>query len=173
MYRFMEGWFLEPGALSIEEFTRRRFIGREGGGDYWSHLLSWWTHRHDDNVLLLAYEEMKADLPGAVRRVADFVGIPLDDALLEIVVRQASLEFMTEHKDKFDDLLDRQRSERVIGLPPGSDAAKVRAGAVGSRQAELPPKIQAELDAVWATAVAPKIAFASYGDLLEALRSGR
>ena len=172
MYRFMEGWFLEPGAVSIEEFTRRRTIERERGGDYWTHLLSWWAHRHDEHVLLLAYEEMKEDLPGTVRRIAEFIGIPLDEALLEIVVRQSSLEFMTAHKDRFDDLLDRERSERALGLPPGSDAAKVRAGVVGSRNVELSPTMQAELDAVWRARVTPAIAFDSYDELLEVLRSG-
>jgi len=173
MYRFMEGWFLEPGAVSIEDFVRRRFIGRERGGDYWAHLLSWWSHRHAENVLLLAYEEMKVDLPGTVRRVADFIGISLDEELLEIVVRQSSFAFMTEHQDKFDDLLDRQRSERVIGLPPGSDAAKVREGSVGARKVELPPKTQAALDAVWHEEITPRIAFADYGELLAELTAGR
>ena len=142
MYRFMEGWFLEPGAVSIDEFIRRQYIESDAGSNYWAHLLSWWPRRDDHEVLLLAYEEMKADLPATVRRVAEFIGIPLDEELLEIVVRQPSLEFMTEHKSKFDDLLDRERSERVIGLPPGSDSAKVREGAVGSRRVELSPKVQ-------------------------------
>lgn len=172
MYRFMEGWFLEPGAVSIEEFTQRRYVEREGA-DYWKHLLSWWSHRHDDDVLLLAYEEMKDDLPGTVRRVAEFIDIRLDDELFEIVVRQSSLAFMTEHKSKFDDRLDRERSEQVIGLPPGSDSAKVRVGAVGARNVELPAKTQAALDAVWTAEVTPRIAFADYDELLEELRAGR
>lgn len=172
MYRFMEGWFIEPGAIPIEEFVRRQYVNREGG-NYWAHLLSWWPHRHEEHVLLLAYEEMKVDLPGAVRRIAEFIGVDLDDELLEIVVHQSSLEFMTEHKDKFDDLLDRERSERVIGLPPGSDAAKVRAGTVGARRVELSPKTQAALDAVWAAEVSPRLAFADYDELLEELRTGR
>ncbi|MDA0351998.1 MAG: sulfotransferase domain-containing protein [Chloroflexi bacterium] len=173
MYRFMEGWFIEPGAIPIDEFVRLEYVARDRGGDYWLHLLSWWAHRHDENVLLLAYEDMKADLPETVRRIAEFIGVPLDDELLEIVVRQSSLAFMTEHKSKFDDLLDRERSERVIGLPAGSDSAKVRAGVVGARTVELPPKVQAELDAVWTEVIARKLAFADYDELLAELRASR
>lgn len=171
MYRFMEGWFLEPGAISIGDFVRQQYLERDRSDGYWAHLLSWWEHRHDENVLLLAYEEMKDDLPETVRRVAEFIGVPLDDELLEIVVRQSSLAFMTEHKSKFDDLLDRERSERVIGLPPGSDSAKVREGSVGSRKVELPPKIQGALDAVWTESITPRLAFADYDELLAELRN--
>ena len=116
-------------------------------------------------MLLLTYEGMKRDLEGVVRRVADFIGIALDDELLELTLHQASLAFMTEHKDKYDDLMLRERSERVAGLPPGSDSAKVREGAVGSRKRELPPAIQAELDEAWAEEIEPRLGFASYDDL--------
>jgi hypothetical protein len=168
-FRFSEGWFIEPGSVPIEVFARNQFERRGETRGYWAHLLSWWRHREDPNVLLLAYEGMKADLPGTVRRVASFIGVPLDDELLDIVVRQSSLEFMTEHKSKFDDLLMRERSERVAGLPPGSDSAKVRAGQVGSRRVELPPAIQEELDAIWREVVTPELGFASYDELLAAL----
>jgi hypothetical protein len=167
----MEGWFLEPGAVPIDEFAEKRFLDRGGGRDYWSHLLSWWPHRHDANVLLLAYEEMKADLPGTVHRVADFIGIPLDQELEATALEHASLGFMTEHKDRFDDFLMRQRSELVAGLPPGSDSAKVRAGQVGSGKVELPPRIHDELARVWAEVVQPEIGLEGYATLLATLKS--
>jgi len=92
---------------------------------------------------------MNLDFETSVRRIARFVGITLDDALFEIVCRQSSLEFMLAHKDRFDDRLMRERSERVIGLPPGSDSAKVRKGRVGEHRSELTPEISAEFDRVW------------------------
>ena len=170
-YRFMEGWFVEPGSISIEDHARQSFIRHEPGRGYWAHLVSWWEHRHDENVLLLAYEQMKVDLEGTIRRIAAFIDIPLDDELFEIVMRQSSLAFMTEYKDRFDDKLMRDRSEAVCGLPPGSDSAKVRAGEVGSRKVELPSEIQAELDAVWLEEVTPTTGLESYDALLEALRA--
>jgi hypothetical protein len=110
---------------------------------------------------------MKADLPGVVRRVASFLGIALDAELEAIVLEQASLRSMTEHKDKYDDLLMRQRSERVAGIPDGSDSAKVRLGAVGSGAKELPAAIVAELDAIWREAVSPRTGARSYAELVE------
>jgi hypothetical protein len=173
MYRFLEGWFFEPGTIGIEEFARRRFMNRDRGMDYWTHLVSWWEQGHNPAVLLLTYEGMKADLPAVVRRVARFVGIDLDPALEAIVLEQASLRSMTEHKDKYDDLLMRERSEAVVGLPPGSDSAKIRVGAVGSFVKELPAAVIAELDEMWRAVVTPRLGAASYAELVSRLDHSR
>ncbi len=169
MYRFMEGWFLEPGTVSIEEFARKRYMQRKDGMDYWSHLLSWWEQRENPNVLLMAYEHMKADLPGTVERVAAFIGVKLDAELRRIVLQQASLQSMLEHKDKYDDLMMRERSEAVANLPPGSDSAKVRKGEVGSHQKELPKDVIAELDDIWRSVVTPVTGSKSYAELIARL----
>ena len=169
LYRFMEGWFFEPGTVSIAEFSRGHFLSRGEGRDYWSHLRSWWEHRRDANVLLLCYEHMHLDLESTVRRVAAFAGIALDDELLRLVVRHSSLEFMLAHKDKFDDRLMREHSERVAALPLGSDSAKVRRGEVGGHLRELPPEIASELDGVWREEIEAKLGFPDYASLAAAL----
>lgn len=160
-YRFSEGWFFEPGSISIEEHARNGFLNPEKRG-YWKHLISWWEQRDNENVLLLAYEHMKKDLPGTIRRVARFIDIPLDDELFEIVLHQSSLPFMLAHKDRFDDRLMRERAEKIAGLPPGSDSAKVRKGEVGQHRYELPAEISAELDEIWKEEIEAKLGFANY-----------
>ena len=45
--------------------------------NYFDHILSWWAHRNDENVLMLKYEDMKRDLPQAITRIASFMGIDL------------------------------------------------------------------------------------------------
>jgi hypothetical protein len=168
-YRFMEGWFLEPGAVAIDDFAREHYL-RGPTRRYWHHLTSWWEHRDDDNVLVLAYERMSADPEGTIRRVAAFCDIPLDDELLAISLENSTLTFMLAHKDRFDDLLMRQLSERVAGLPPGSDSAKVREGRVGSHRAVLSDEVLAEMDAIWRDEVTSRYGFASYADMVDALR---
>ncbi|HEY6598419.1 MAG TPA: sulfotransferase domain-containing protein [Pseudomonadales bacterium] len=168
-YRFMEGWWFEPGSIPIETFAREAFMRRGARRDYWHHLASWWPHRNDDNVLLLCYEQMSRDVTTTIRRVAAFAGIALDDALLDIVRRQSSIEFMLAHKDRFDDRLMRERSERVGGLPPGSDSAKVRKGKVGEHTTELSPEISAEMDQVWTEDIESKFGFANYVAMAGAL----
>jgi hypothetical protein len=170
MYRFMEGWFLEPGAVSIAEFFNERWLNGRAEVGYWHHLISWWEERDNPDVLLFSYEHM-TDAPEAhIRKLAAFCQIPLDDALLAITVERSSLAFMLQHKDRFDDLLMRTLSERRCNLPGGSDSAKVRKGAVGGHRAELPAEIGAALDAEWTRLVTPKLGFADYAALEADLR---
>ena len=168
-FRFGEGWFFEPGSIGIAEWARNGFLKKRDKGSYWGHLISWWEQRERENVLLLCYEEMRKDLPGLVRTVAEFIGIELDDELFEIVCRQSSLDFMLAHKDRFDDALMRAHSEKIAGLPAGSDSAKVRVGVVGQHRYELPPEISAELDQIWREEIEAKLGFENYDALRQAL----
>jgi hypothetical protein len=170
MYRFMEGWFFEPGAISITDFTTARFSNRGRGLDYWHHLLTWWDERDNPDVLLLSYEQMSAEPEANVRRMAKFCGIALDDVLLDSTLKQSSLSFMLKHKDKFDDLMMRDVSERVGNLPSGSDSAKVRVGRVGAHRAEMPDELAVMLDAIWAEMVTAKLGFKDYAALESELR---
>jgi hypothetical protein len=172
MFRFTEGWFFEPGAISIAEFARARTLAKpEEPMSYWSHLLSWWAERDNPNVFLTSYECMTDAPEATIRRLAAFCGIPLDDDLLALTLERTSLAFMLAHKDRFDDLMMRQLSEERCGLPPGSDSAKVREGRVGGHVKELPADIAAEMDTIWTRMVTPKTGFDGYGALEAALRT--
>lgn len=166
MFRFMEGWFLEPGAVPMEDF----FAGwLQGGGPegegYWAHLKSWWAVRDQPNVLLLSYAKMAGDRAAHIRRIAEFAGIPLDDELLALTVERSSREWMLAHKDKFDDKMMRDLSETKGGLPPGSDSSKVRAGTSGHHADELPPGIAAAMEVIWAEQIAGPLGFANFAEL--------
>ncbi len=169
MYRFMEGWFLEPGAVSIEDFFEGWLSGRGAEGDgYWEHLLSWWAVRDRPDVLLLSYRNIVADPAANIRRLAEFAGIPLDDKLLELTLERTSRSYMLAHKDRFDDAMMRELSETMGGMPSGSDSAKVRSAAGGQR-AELPPMISVRMDEIWAEKIMPVLGFADFGALEAAL----
>ncbi|HEY2707865.1 MAG TPA: sulfotransferase domain-containing protein [Caulobacteraceae bacterium] len=168
MHRFMEGWFLEPGAVSLAEFQAGQFAS-PADRTYWHHLISWWEQRDNPSVLLLSYEHMSADPEGAVRRLAAFCGIPLDDELLALTLERSSLAFMLEHKDRFDDAMMRGVSEVRCHLPPGGDSAKVRAGKVGSHRQEMDAGVAAAIDTRWSE-VAEKTGFPDYASLEASLR---
>jgi hypothetical protein len=106
----------------------------------------------------------------AIRRLAAFCDIALDDDLVALTLERTSLPFMLAHKDRFDDAMMRKLSEERCGLPPGSDAAKVRKGGVGGHATELSPAIAAEMDAVWTRLVAPPTGYADYAALEASLR---
>ena len=168
-YRFLEGWFFEPGSIDIEALGRAHFIE---GRSYYTHLASWWPHRHDPNVIVLAYEHMKCDHEGAVRSVAEFIGVGTDEGRLAIACQESSLASMKLHQDKYDDKLMREHSELVCDLPPGSATSKVGTGEVGAHQLELPESFVDELDATWRDTMTANWGIPSYEDLLELLKVG-
>lgn len=164
-YKFMEGWFIEPGTIGADEFVTAYFLPSNA---YYDHLKSWWAHKDDEKVLFLAYEHMKADLNGTIERVARFIGIELDPELAALTREHASLDYMLAHRDRFDDALIRAMTEREI-LPPGSDSAKVRAGQVGEHAKDLSAAVVARLDAKWREEITPALGFDDYEALLHAL----
>ncbi len=170
MHKFMEGWFIEPGAISLEDFAPTRIATPPGAPNYWSHLLSWWAQRNNPDVLLMSYEHMIADPELAIRRVARFCGFALDDDLLALTLERTSIDFMLRHKEKFDDAMNRAATEVRCNLPTGSDSAKVRKGGVGGHRQEMSPQIIAALDARWAQTVGPVTGFATYEALEAAVR---
>lgn len=46
---------------------------------YFEHIKDGWSHRHDENVLFLFYEDLIADLEGSLRQLSCFLGKPLKD----------------------------------------------------------------------------------------------
>jgi hypothetical protein len=169
MFNFMEGWFLEPGAVPFESFARMRMAGH--GPDYWRHLITWWEQRDNPDVLLLSYEGMTADPEGHIRRLATFADIALDADLLALTLRNSSRAFMLEHKDRYEDPMMRRLSEVRCGLPLGSDSAKVRAAGTGFSRKSIDPALMTEIGAVWTARVAPATGFADYAALEAALRA--
>lgn len=167
MYKFMEGWLLEPGAVNPNDYAQRRFFKSR---EYWHHLKSWWAQRHQSNVLFLAYEHMKEDIEGTITRIAEFIGVPLDDELMKLTLEHTSLSYMLEHKDRFDDVLMRTHSEVRCNLPLGGDASKVREGKVGGYKNVLSAEIIAELDDIWAEEIAGPLGFKDYEAMIATLK---
>jgi hypothetical protein len=178
MYKFIEGWFFEPGTISLDDYVRATYLtaGKTpggSGGDYWTHLLSWWARRNDPDVLFMAYEHMKEDLTGTIQKVATFMGVELDQELLAITQEHTSLAFMQKHKNRFDDALMRERSVECCGLPADSDSSKVRMGSVGESRQRMSPDVEAELDAVWQERITAELGFETYADMIAELKKPR
>ncbi|SIO13223.1 Sulfotransferase domain-containing protein [Parasphingorhabdus marina DSM 22363] len=163
-FHFFEGWFLEPGSVSLEEFYG--FWSRLRGpvdADYWDHLLSWWDRRDEPDTLLLSYDHVVAEKRLVIRKFSSFCGISCDDALLDLVEERTSRSWMLAHKDRFDDAMMRKVSEERGGLPPGSDSAKIRSSDAPRRS--LPPEIASRLDAEWRKRITPVTGHADFAAL--------
>lgn len=78
-----------------EWMTKNSFPWEIGGYPYWSHLshaLTYWRYRHLPNVMMLHFNDLLADLDGEMRRIADYLGIHVPDALWSDVVRRCRFE---------------------------------------------------------------------------------
>ena len=114
---------------------------------------------------------MREDLPGTVERIASFMDIPLDEELLALVVRQASREFMLEHKEQFGEAPFRRYVSQRAGLPFEGDAYKVTPGARNDPKYQLTTAHKQLMDEIWQSQITNRFDLADYTALRNALQS--
>ena len=67
------------------------------------NVAGWWDWAQGrKNVLFFHFEEMKRNLAGAVRKVAQFLGVDLTGEELKKVVQKSDFEFMKENEELFE-----------------------------------------------------------------------
>lgn len=101
------GYHYEDG--TFDDFLEKFVLGKVDFGDYFDHVLSWYEHRDDSNVLFVTFEDIKLDPKASVLRVAEFMGdaygakLRNDEALLDKIVSAISFENMKDSlNSKFD-----------------------------------------------------------------------
>ena len=62
-----------PG-IEWTEYFEYFMAGKVAFGDYFDHVLSWWNHKDDDNVLFIKYEDMRSDPVATIYQLANFMG---------------------------------------------------------------------------------------------------
>ncbi len=67
---------------------------------FWDNIATWWSARDLPNLLLLHFADLKRDLPGAMRRVAGFLGTPIDEARFPTMVEHCGFDYMKKHATK-------------------------------------------------------------------------
>lgn len=119
-------------------------LGR--GSDALSFLNRWASMMGQDNVLLVRYEDLKADAGRELRRICDFIGVPASDRCLRAAVEQASFDSMKkkEREGAYGDGKSRfgSRGWQI------DNAYKVRRGKVGGYGDYMIPAQAQEIDAI-------------------------
>jgi aryl sulfotransferase len=93
--------FLEPPE-DIREFwrlwiTRATYPWESDGFPYWSHhhhARTYWDFRHLPNLLFVHYNDLKADLPGEMRRIARFLDIEVPEQKWPVLAEAATFAAM-------------------------------------------------------------------------------
>ncbi len=70
---------LEAYCITFENFCKLFLGDKLYYGPFWDHVIGFWSRKGDENILLLKYEDMKADLPSVIRKTANFLGKNLSD----------------------------------------------------------------------------------------------
>ena len=86
--------------LGIEwkEFFEYFLVGKVEFGDYFDHVLSWWAHRDDDNVLFITFEDLKQDPESMVARIATFMGYShLSQEMIKIIAEKTAFDKMRDN----------------------------------------------------------------------------
>ncbi|MER7936232.1 MULTISPECIES: sulfotransferase domain-containing protein [unclassified Streptomyces] len=89
-----------------EFFTRSAYPWESDGWPYNSptrHLSSWWEHRSEPNIRLLHYQDMLDDLDGEMRRLAEFLGITVDERVWPDLVHACTFAEMKVNEDEIWD----------------------------------------------------------------------
>lgn len=71
------------------------------GGSWVANTALYWEQRRKPNVLVLSFKSMKQDLPGTVRKVADFMNVRVPDSVIQEVSEKASFGYMKKIDHKF------------------------------------------------------------------------
>ena len=125
-------------------------------------LLNWWEHRHDDDVMLLFYDDLKEDHAGCVRRIAKHMGVDCDEDTIARVVHTTSHAEMSKHASKFTEIKLISEFAEELGEEVSSQfIGKVRkdGGKSGEGKEQLPADIQQRIDQLWQDIVTTKLGF--------------
>jgi aryl sulfotransferase len=89
---------IEPPPDDIRLYWRD-WMDRDGHPlwPFWDNVRSWWQVRHLPNVLLVHFNNLKRDMPAQMRRIADFLDIPVEEADWPAIEEYCSFAWMKQH----------------------------------------------------------------------------
>ncbi|XP_067129155.1 sulfotransferase ssu-1-like [Centruroides vittatus] len=95
-YNFSDGIF--------DEYFKLFINGKTDYGDYFDHLLSWYEHKDEPNILFTTYENLKLNGINEILKIAKFIGDEHYNAIidntnvLENILKFSSFEYMKNTK---------------------------------------------------------------------------
>lgn len=134
---------------SLEAFINMFVGGKAQSGSWVKHVSRWFTYAERGNVLVISYDDVITDPRRALRGVARFCEIEVDEQTLDVAAEAISFEAMKSLETKFDHineiLIERRMQQGMF----------IRSGLSGSGRAQLTADIRAKLAREAAKASAP------------------
>jgi hypothetical protein len=94
LFHFLNAHKLFPADWKFSDSLSMFMKGDVGYGSWFDHVLGWWAHRDDPNILFLKYEDMQKDLADSVQKIATFIGSTISEEQFQDVVKQCEFKSM-------------------------------------------------------------------------------
>ena len=108
MLAFLKKIFPPQIPLTWESHFENFAEGKIPSGSFHDHFLGWWSHKDSANIFIVTYEQMKRDLPSAIKSVSTFLGYNLTDEVIGKIAEQTTFDNMkknpianNQHMDKW------------------------------------------------------------------------
>ena len=165
-YYFLNSLLSLRGRVSLPMFSNLWLKSVEGR---LKDLLIWWEHRHDENLLLVFFDDLIEDYAGCVRRMAKHMRVDCDEDTIARVVHTTSHAEMSLISSKFNSHKLAKIIADKIGetvTPETEYIGRVRkdGGRSGDGQ-ELPPAVAERIDQLWKEIVTSKLGFKTLTDV--------
>ena len=96
LYRMMDSLLILKGRVTLALFEDT-FIKSGLVRKRIEDLLVWWRRCHQDNILMMFYEDLKEEHSECVHRIAGFMGVDCSDEAITHVVKTTSHTEMSKH----------------------------------------------------------------------------
>jgi aryl sulfotransferase len=92
---------IERPPEDIHEYWRD-WLTRDGYPfwSFWDNVRTWWQIRDLPNVRFVHFSELKQDLPGTIRQIAEFLQIPINESRWSAILEHCSFEWMKKNATK-------------------------------------------------------------------------
>ncbi|CAK0790068.1 unnamed protein product [Prorocentrum cordatum] len=115
-----------------------KFFTEEQPNFYFGYCAAWWPYRHDPNVLLLHYNDLKSDIRGCLRKIAAFCDVAVPESSWPLIEEKVSLGWMKKNEGIFKyDISSKYYTGTVMKQEEGS---MIRKGEVGDGRGRLTPE---------------------------------
>nr|XP_039271504.1 sulfotransferase 6B1-like isoform X1 [Styela clava] len=82
--------------FSSDYIQGKQLTFMKDGDCYAEHILGWYKHKDEDNVMFIYYEDMKRDTKQEIRRLAKFLNVEVDDKRVEEIENATTFSVMKQ-----------------------------------------------------------------------------
>lgn len=89
---------IDPPVEDVREYFLE-WLEKDGSPfwPFWQNIKSWWDIRHLDNVKMLHFSDLRKDMPGEIRGIAEFLEIPIKEESWQDILLHCSFDYMKKN----------------------------------------------------------------------------